>query len=139
MTIHSITQQTISTETAIAELLLAVLTKQDKLQQKLEILQAENKDLRRRVDLLENEKTGLLGRLARQEEQTQGNGFKYIYTVDEDQTTKQTAGQLAASRLEEALNSSALRPRQYPNPKSVFWKGTCGSGSCGSGSCDCKA
>ena len=72
MTITAITQQTISTETALAELLLAILTKQDKLQQKLEILQAENKDLRKRLDTLENEKTGLLGKLARQEEQSQG-------------------------------------------------------------------
>lgn len=72
MTITGITSTTISTETALVELLLAILTKQDKLQQKLEILQAENKDLRNRLDTLENEKTGLLGKLARQKEQSKG-------------------------------------------------------------------
>jgi len=49
VTLTGIVQQTISTETALAELLLKVLSEQDRLKTKLEIVQAENAELKQRL------------------------------------------------------------------------------------------
>lgn len=53
MTITSITEQTITTETELAELLVKILHRLDRQTQKAEMLEAENADLRKRVEKLE--------------------------------------------------------------------------------------
>lgn len=56
MTITAITEKTISTETELGELLVKILHRLDRQVQKVEFLQAENAELRQRVEKLEREK-----------------------------------------------------------------------------------
>lgn len=57
MTITAITEKTISTETELGELLVKILHRLDRQTQKVEFLQAENAELRQRVEKLERERT----------------------------------------------------------------------------------
>lgn len=53
MTITAITEKTISTETEMGELLVKILHRLDRQTQKTEFLQAENAELRQRIEKLE--------------------------------------------------------------------------------------
>lgn len=56
MTITAITEKKISIETNLAELLAKVLSQSDTQRQHIEMLRAENKELRQRVEKLEQAK-----------------------------------------------------------------------------------